>query len=208
MVKKILMAGVALLFGFVVGLLIVSGNVDRQTDAEIERIDNFIKEHKNGNYKGVSDIISTDTVDYVDYSCNVDNTSVKADVQTVEREIISDYELSLLAYQVYGEVGICGDDYYADYLQACVVLNRIKRGWGNSISEVIYQEGQFETWWYEQLMQTEYPDDLTWQAVYDALRENTTPETLVYADSRSGVPEGCYLYYESWTGQRFYCEVE
>lgn len=119
-----------------------------------------------------------------------------------------DWEITLLVYQVWGEIGICdgGADYYGMKLQAAVVLNRIRSGWGSSIAEVIYQPGQFVTWWYEQLMsQGPYPSQSCWDAVYEVLACNDTPAGLIYADSRSSVPAGCYLYYQSPTGQRFYC---
>lgn len=119
---------------------------------------------------------------------------------------ISDYEIGLLAYMVYGEADMGHDDYYADYLQACTALNRLDLGWGSSITEVIYQPGQYETWFYEDLMyRGDYPSDTAWQAVYDAITCNTSPDGLIFADCRDSIPDGCYLFYEAANGQRFYC---
>ena len=54
---------------------------------------------------------------------------------------ISQSELDLLAAIVYAEAGDQG--YYGMQLVCDVILNRIDKGWGNSISAVVYQPGQF-----------------------------------------------------------------
>jgi hypothetical protein len=123
-------------------------------------------------------------------------------------------ELTLLVYQVWGEIALADNtaDYYGAKLQAAVVLNRIRSPeFPGTITEVIYQVSggyrQFETWWYEKLMREgPHPNEACRQAVRDILANNDTPPGLIYADSRSGIPAGCYLFYESPTGQRFYCK--
>ena len=136
------------------------------------------------------------------------NSTFESAEETTTPEYTPDWEITLLVYQVWGEIAIVDNcaDYYGAKLQAAVVLNRINAGWGSSIADVIYQPGQFETWWYEQLMREgNAPNEACWNAVYEVLAYNDTPPGLIYADSRSTIPDGCYLVYESPTGQRFYC---
>ena len=53
----------------------------------------------------------------------------------------SESELDLLAAIVYAEAGDQG--FRGMQLVCDVILNRIDKGWGNSISSVVYQPGQF-----------------------------------------------------------------
>lgn len=64
-------------------------------------------------------------------------------IETVQRENIhaSDEDIYLLACLVYMESGY--ESYEGQLAVANVVLNRLKAGYGNSISEVIYANGQF-----------------------------------------------------------------
>lgn len=147
-----------------------------------------------------------ESVIYYEESPIVENTKEQEEIPVYNS---SDWERTLLAYMVWGEISITDNtsDYYGAYLQACVALNRVNSGsFPNSITDVIYQSGQFVTSWYEQLMNSgNAPNSACWAAVDEALYSNTTPSSLLYADCRGSIPNGCYLYYESPTGQRFYC---
>lgn len=191
-------------------------NAERFT-TEAETTEATVRHITNGTTEvGLQNVIATTTAEettaYV-YSEATETATAQIFEQETTTEAAEttsspDWEITLLVYQVWGEIGICdgGADYYGMKLQAAVVLNRINAGWGSSIAEVIYQPGQFVTWWYEQLMsQGPYPSQSCWDAVYEVLACNDTPAGLIYADSRSSIPAGCYLYYESPTGQRFYC---
>ncbi len=75
----------------------------------------------------------------------------------------------------------------------------------DNITDVIYESGQWVPSWYEHLKSTgSEPSAECCKAVDDAIAYNSSPSGLLFSDSKQSTPDGCYLYYESWTGQKFY----
>ena len=68
--------------------------------------------------------------------------TTQAPSSTSEKAEVSDEEVELLAKIVSAEAK--GEPYKGQVAVAAVVLNRVERGFGDSIREVIYAKGQFQ----------------------------------------------------------------
>lgn len=182
--------------------IVISNAVTASAEADeiIAQADAFIESQEEGNGRMADNL-----------KCNYSYSDPvlagpESDDQTESR--FTAEEEMILALMVWGEIAHCDQaaDYYGAYLQTCVALNRLDQGWSDTLTGVVYQDGQFCPEYYETLLYYgDLPNDLCWMAVRDAIAYNDTPDGLVFADCRDVVPEGCWIYYESPTGQRFYC---
>ena len=186
----------AVLIGAVIAAAVTTS---AEADEYLEQVDEFIATHENTS--NTLDALEPETV-------NLSYADWQAQQSAETAAVFSPDEEMILALMVWGEIAHCDQtaDYYGAYLQACVALNRLDQGWSDTLTGVIYQEGQFCPEYYETLLYYgDCPNEACWMAVRDAIAWNDTPEGLVFADCRDTVPEGCWIYYVSPTGQRFYC---
>ena len=165
-----------------------------------EYIEEEIKEH----------IIHTEP--YVEEETSTEETTIIEEVEEEITEAVTEsnqssnpyeftddeiWEIARITYLENGYVGY----YYPTYLTACVIINRYL-DWGyNSIEEVIFAQGQYSTAY-------KYDDwgggtlvinDLTWQAVYDALADT---DRNPHYQMRGG--SGNLYYQDPNTGECFY----
>jgi hypothetical protein len=125
--------------------------------------------------------------------------NTKLDVPAMAQSVglsVNDFEL--MARVVTAE----NDSQYADYSDgliwvAQVIWNRVNSSkWPDSVSEVIYQSGQFAT-----AYTTRTPNDSARRAIVTAFERDTIPHDILYFDSHARRDEN---FYQSCAGNNFY----
>lgn len=112
------------------------------------------------------------------YTKSVDEIQKQIENAAPAQASVIEEEALLLARLVYAEAGICSDD--CQIAVASVVLNRIESGhFPDTIYDVIYQPGQYETTWNGAIEQ-EPSEDAIRNAYYVYKNGSQIPCTVLY----------------------------
>lgn len=106
----------------------------------------------------IDNIISTDPTE----TTEITQTKVETEPQLYGIYSISAEEREMLAQLLYLEAG--STSYECQHMVAAVIFNRLSQGWGNTMTEVIYAEGQFSPAY---LIGTVTPSDIQYQIIDD-----------------------------------------
>jgi len=142
-----------------------------EADKAIAEAEVLIDEYGSVQPEETEDISQEVSRKQITLSSRGDNIKRGSDLE-VSQFNLSDEEFYLMAQVVQAEAG--GEPYEGQVAVANVILNRVKAGWGETVTEVINQKGQFTK-------KRKEPSDSVIRAVKEALSgKNAVPEGTLY----------------------------